>query len=94
MADQLKLQAAPLAALQLELNQARLDTESMRTRLREDRKDARHRCAVCNTNGANPEKKICISCAVRSHTNNSSWGPEKGAVICLDGLPFDKCENA
>lgn len=43
MADQLKLQAAPLTALQLELSQARLDVETMRDRLREERKEGRLR---------------------------------------------------
>lgn len=46
MADQLKLQAAPLTALQLELKQARLETETMRTRLRGERKETRLRCAI------------------------------------------------
>lgn len=46
MADQLKLQVAPLTALQLDLKQARLETETMRTRLSEERKETRIRCAV------------------------------------------------
>lgn len=45
MSEELKLQAAPLMALQLELVQARLDTETMRVRLKEDRKESRLRYA-------------------------------------------------
>lgn len=43
MSEELMLQAAPLTALQLDLTQARLDTETMRGRLKEDRKEGRLR---------------------------------------------------
>ncbi|CAM9783784.1 unnamed protein product, partial [Hapterophycus canaliculatus] len=43
LSDEVKLQTAPLVALQLELRQARSDTEVMRQRLQEERKENRIR---------------------------------------------------
>ena len=46
LSGELKLQAAPLMAMQLELTQARLDTETMRERLKNHRKESRLRCTL------------------------------------------------
>ncbi len=43
LSDEVKLQTAPLLALQLELTQARSDTEMMRQRLKEERRESRLR---------------------------------------------------
>lgn len=48
LSGELKLQAAPLTAMQLELTQAKLDTETMRERLKNHRKESRLRCALRN----------------------------------------------
>eukprot|EP00904_Undaria_pinnatifida_P009346 jgi/Undpi1/5541/HiC_scaffold_2.g00818.m1 len=47
LSGELKLQAAPLTAMQLELAQARLDTETMRERLKNHRKESRLRIDDC-----------------------------------------------
>lgn len=44
--DEVKLQVAPLKALQLELAQSRLDTETARKRLMDDRRESRIRYAA------------------------------------------------
>lgn len=47
LSDEVKLQTAPLMALRLELMQARSETEMMRQRLKEERRESRLRCTYC-----------------------------------------------
>ncbi|CAN0482240.1 unnamed protein product [Ectocarpus sp. 12 AP-2014] len=58
LSDEVKLQIAPLKALQLELTQTRSDTETMRQRLKEERRESRLRLSDSDKAKSEAQKQI------------------------------------
>ncbi|CAB1121601.1 unnamed protein product [Ectocarpus sp. CCAP 1310/34] len=58
LSDEVKLQIAPLKALQLELTQTRSDTETMRQRLKEERRESRLRVSDSDKAKSEAQQRI------------------------------------